>query len=97
MSSGELKYNEAQIREMIQILRNSAQQFNSLTEEMQSLARAVSDGALLGQAGEELTQAVGTVLVGAINRLSARLTERSRFVEVELEQLIKAASNMRGN
>lgn len=94
--SGELKYNEAQIREMIQILRNSAAQFNTLAGEMQGTARNVTEGALIGQAGSELSEAIGVTLVGAINRLSERLTERARFVEIELEQLIAAAANVRG-
>lgn len=88
-----LKYNETEIRTMIEILRQTAGQLRELGDDMQNVARFVQDGALLGQAGDELYNAINSTLFGATNRLAERLDERANYVSRELEQLIAAASS----
>lgn len=88
-----IQYNEPEIRTMIDILRQTAGQLRDLGDDMQSVARVVHDGALLGQAGEELYGAINSTLFGSINRLAERLDERANYVSRELDQLIAAASS----
>jgi hypothetical protein len=90
-----IQFREQEMREAIATMRRSAKELRDVIRQMQGVARNIENGALLGAGGEALQTAVQSTLCGSIDRLAQKLEERARFVEVELEQLLKAASQLR--
>lgn len=94
--AGRMQMREAEVERMIQLLRRAANEFRDVGQQMQQAARAVDDGALLGQGGMMLAQALGQTLTGAIERLAQKMEERANFVEREKEQLKRAMGESGG-
>lgn len=91
--SDKMIYDQPQIEQMIAILNRSAQELDQVKQKMQELARQVtngSEGALVGDGGDALYQAINNVLVDRIDRISVKLKERADFVQRELEQHLQA-------
>ena len=92
--SGEIKMNYAQVDEMIALLRKTAQLLNSdFKAGLESTAKAIDGGALIGDAGTEFSSGIRGTLNPAIDRLAQKLEERARYVENEKAQLLAAISD----
>lgn len=68
---------------MSDMLIQSAGQLREVQEQMVAMARLVEQGALVGQGGDMLRQAVGNTLPAAIDRLATKLEERAKYVQKE--------------
>lgn len=90
MSSREMRMNEAQVNQMIDLLRNTAKKLRDLQGETQSIARTIDDGALLGLAGQSFSRALTGPLNGSVERLAQKLEERANYVEKERDELKRA-------
>lgn len=89
----EMIYDQPAIEQMIEILNRSAQELDAVKGKMHDLARMVTDGdegALVGEGGDALFQAINNTLTDRIDRLSVKLKERADFVQRELEQHLQA-------
>lgn len=93
MGKGKIQYREAEIEQMIETLRRSAKELRDSAQVMNGVARTIDQGALLGRAGEEFTQAVSSTLSSSIERLAQELDRQARYVQRELDQLKRAAAS----
>ena len=90
----EIRFNEREMRDMIDVLRESARTLrNEVTDSVDSQAGVVDKGALLGSAGQVLSQSLRTTLNGKIDELASELERKADFVETELEQMLAAAQS----
>jgi hypothetical protein len=86
-------YDEPAIREMIDVLKKAAADLDNVKDAMQNLAKQINngdDGALEGDGGTDLAQAVNNTLSGKIDKLSIKLKERADFVQRELDEHLAA-------
>lgn len=90
-----IQFREEEMREAIAEFRRCAREMRSCGEQMRGLAKALDDGALIGQGGTAMSASLNRTLCTCIERLAQKMEERARFTEVELEQLLRAASQMR--
>ncbi|MDZ4764356.1 MAG: hypothetical protein SGI73_07355 [Chloroflexota bacterium] len=92
-------YDEPQIRQMIEVLNKAAVDLDNVKGKMQDLARQINngdEGALVGDGGTDLFNAVNNTLSDRIDRLSTKLKERGDFVERELEEHLRAVQQSSG-
>ena len=66
---------------MVRMFKQGAEQLQDTMQEMQSIANLLSDGALKGQAGEALVDAVRGPLSSAISRLVEKFNEEANDVQ----------------
>jgi len=92
MATGQMKMNEAEVNQMIDMLRQSANKLRELTNTMTGIAKVIDDGALQGAAGDAFAKSINTSLNGSIERLAVKLEERARYVEKERDELKRAMS-----
>jgi len=90
-----IQFREEEMREAIAEFRRCAREMRSCVEQIHSLARSLDEGALIGQGGTAMSEALNRNMCGSIERLAQKMEERARFTETELEQLLRAASQMR--
>lgn len=93
--SGEIKFKEDQMRQAIDHMRRAAKQLRQTISQTQSFAGMIEKGALVGEAGTQFQTAIKSTLNSKIEEVAQKLEEQARFMEVELEQLLKAASKLR--
>ncbi len=93
--SGEIKFKEDQMRQAIDHMRRDAKQLRQTISQTQNLAGMIEKGALVGEAGTQFQSAIKSTLNSKIEEIAQKLEEQARFMEVELEQLLKAASKLR--
>jgi hypothetical protein len=93
--SGEIKFDEGKMRLAIDHMRRGAKELRQTIHQTQGLAGLIEKGALVGEAGTQLQTIIKGTLNGKIEEIATKLEEQARFMEVELEQLIKAASKLR--
>lgn len=67
--------------EMKRTFEQGREQLQDTMSEMQSLANALEDGALLGRGGEAFTEAIRTKLCPAISRLTDKFEELAGDIE----------------
>jgi len=93
--SGEIKFDEGKMRLAIDHYRRGAKELPQTINQTQNLAGLIEKGALVGQAGTQFQTSIKSTLSSKIEEIATKLEEQARFTEVELEQLIKAASKLR--
>jgi len=93
--SGEIKFDEAKMRQAIDHMRRGAKELRQTIQQTQTLAGLIEKGALVGEAGTQFQTSIKSTLNSKIEDIAQKLEEQARFTEVELEQLIKAASKLR--
>ena len=76
----EIKLNYQMADEMVATFKKGAEQLETTSKEMQSIAATLEDGALLGRAGTTFTDAVRNKLCPAINNLTAKFNELAKDV-----------------
>lgn len=90
-----IQFREEEMREAIAEFRRCSKELRDSIQQMRAISKSVDDGALVGQGGTALSGAVGRTLSASTERLAQKLEERARVMEVELEQLLQAASQLR--
>ncbi len=90
-----IQFREEEMRQGIAELRKGAKIMRGTCEKSKNLAKALDDGGFQGKAGETLSAAFAKTLPASVERLAQKMEERARVMEVELEQLLKAASQLR--
>ena len=90
-----IQFREEEMREAIAEFRRCAKEMRESTQQMQAIAKQLDDGSLIGVGGQAFSGALNRTLCGCVERLAQKMEERARFAEVELEQLLVAASQMR--
>ena len=93
--SGEIKFDESKMRLAIDHMRRGAKELRQTIHQTQGLAGLIEKGALVGEAGTQFQTIIKSTLNSKIEEIATKLEEQARFMEVELEQLIKAASKLR--
>jgi response regulator RpfG family c-di-GMP phosphodiesterase len=90
-----IQFREEQMREAIAAMRKSAKEFREVVRELQRVSKIVDDGALEGRAGIAMSASIRNTACPRIEQLAQKLEEQARFAEQELEQMKKAASQLR--
>lgn len=90
-----IQFREEEMREAIASFRRSAKELRDVAQQMTGISNVIEQGALVGQGGEAFKQSLSHTLNPAIERLAQKLEERARVAETELEQMLKAASQLR--
>lgn len=93
--SGEIKFDESKMRLAIDHMRRGAKELRTTIHATQNLAGLIEKGALVGEAGVQFQTSIKSTLNSKIEDIAQKLEEQARFTEVELEQLLKAASKLR--
>ena len=93
--SGEIKFDEAKMRQAIDHMRRGAKELRHTIHQTQGLASIIEKGALVGEAGTQFQTSIKSSLNSKIEEIAQKLEEQARFAEIELEQLLKAASKLR--
>jgi len=93
--SGEIKFDEGKMRYAIDHMRREAKELRNTVQATQGLAGLIEKGALVGEAGVQFQTTIKSTLNPKIEEIAAKIEEQARFMEVELEQLLKAASKLR--
>ena len=83
-----IKMDYGLMEEMSKTFDQGAEQLNETLSEVQSLAQALEDGALLGRSGDAFADAIKSQLCKAIARLEEKFKELSRDIQ-------KAAQDMK--
>lgn len=90
-----IQFKEREMREAIAEIRKSATELGTMAEDFSNTANWSAQEALKGDAGEALKTAMQNTLVDRTNKLSEALKKQAAFAEKELEQMIKAAAQLR--
>jgi len=93
--SGEIKFDEAKMRQAIDHMRRGAKELRNTATQTQNIAGLIEKGALVGDAGTQFQTSIKSTLNTKIEEIAQKMEEQARFMEVELEQLLKAASKLR--
>jgi hypothetical protein len=93
--AGEIKFDESKMRLAIDHMRRGAKELRNVIGQTNGLAGMIEKGALVGEAGTQFQTSIKSTLNVKIEDVAAKLEEQARFAEVELEQLLKAASKLR--
>lgn len=93
--SGEIKFDEGKMRLAIDHMRRGAKELRTTIHATQNLAGLIEKGALVGEAGTQFQTSIKSTLNSKIEEIAQKLEEQARFMETELEQLLKAASKLR--
>lgn len=93
--AGEIKFDESKMRLAIDHMRRGAKDLRNTISQTTNLAGLIEKGALVGEAGTQFQTSIKSTLNVKIEDIAAKLEEQARFAEVELEQLLKAASKLR--
>lgn len=83
-----IKMDYRQMQDMSRTFKDSAQQLEATTSEIQRLAQILANGALVGDAGETFCHGLDNVLIPALRRL------KDKFVELEGD-IIGAMADLR--
>jgi uncharacterized protein YukE len=75
---------------MIRIFNQGSEQLENTNQEMQSIANALEDGALLGRGGEAFTDAIRSKLCPAISRLNDKFQELAADVQKAIDYMQQA-------
>ena len=90
-----VQFKENEMREAIAHLRRSAKELRECGRQMGSVSNMIQQGALVGDGGTQFQTIIKSSLNSKIEDIAQKLEEKARFAEVELEQLLKAASQLR--
>lgn len=93
--TAKIQFREKEMRDAIAVLRRSAKDLRQTAQVINGIGNTISQGALVGVAGTSLQTALTKTLNAKIEELAQKLEEKARFAEVELEQMLKAASQLR--
>jgi len=93
--TGESKLYKDKMQLAIDHMRRGAKELRTTIHATQNLAGLIEKGALVGEAGTQFQSSIKSTLNSKIEDIAQKLEEQARFTEVELEQLLKAASKLR--
>jgi WXG100 family type VII secretion target len=85
-----IKMDYGLMREMSQTFDQSVEQLENTMQEMQSIANALEDGALLGRGGTAFTEAIRDKLCPSIARMTDKFKELSTDIEQAMEDMQEA-------
>lgn len=85
-----IKMDYGLMEEMSQTFDQSVEQLENTMQEMQSIANAMEDGALLGRGGAAFTEAIRDKLCPSIARLTDKFQELSADVDQAMEDMRSA-------
>lgn len=85
-----IKMDYGLMREMSQTFDQSVEQLENTMQEMQSIANALEDGALLGRGGAAFTEAIRDKLCPSIARITDKFKELSTDIEKAVEDMQEA-------
>jgi len=84
------------MEEMSRTFQQGAQQLQQTMQEMQAIATALEDGALLGLGGESFVEGIRSKLVPAISRLESKFNELDRDVRAAMRYAMQADIESKG-
>jgi hypothetical protein len=93
--TAKIQFREKEMRDAIAVFRRSAKDLRQTAQQINGIGNTINQGALVGVAGTALQMALTKTLNTKIEELAQKLEEKARFAEVELEQMLKAASQLR--
>ncbi len=93
--TAKIQFKEHEMRTAIAQLRRGAKELRECIHQTQSFAGLIEKGALVGEAGTQFQTIIKSTLNSKIEDIAQKLEEQARFAEIELEQLLKAASQLR--
>jgi WXG100 family type VII secretion target len=96
MSYDEIKLVYPLAEDMIRTFKEGVEQLQDTLSEMQSVANALEDGALLGQGGQAFTEAIRGKLCPAIGRLTDKFEELAEDVQDAIDFMREADEKSKG-
>jgi uncharacterized protein (DUF885 family) len=97
MASGiDISINEAHMDRMSNLLRNAGKQFEDVKDEMLRIAAKIDNGALQGQAGDELSAVLRSAANAQVNQLSQKMDELAKLIDRNVEQHREAVARAKG-
>jgi uncharacterized protein YukE len=81
----EIRMDYDMMEQMIQVLRQSAQQLEDTVGDMQNVATVLENGALLGMGGDAFSDAIRSNLCPAVSRLIERCRDRAEYAQTEMD------------
>lgn len=90
-----IQFREEEMRQAIAEFRRCAKELRACGDQMTGIANQIQQGALIGRAGEHFQTSIQRTLNPKIEELAQKLEEKARFAEIELEQMLKAAGQLR--
>lgn len=88
--SDKISMNYEQVDDMIRALQQAIEQLQNTNTETDSIAAALEDGALIGDGGAAMCDALRGRLSPAVDRLIERFEQMIQMVEREKQQLMDA-------
>jgi len=76
--------------QMIKILNEACNQLHDTVGEVEGIANALEGGALLGKAGDAMSNGIRKQLIGSITRLIEGLQDGARYVAMERDDMLAA-------
>ncbi len=93
--TAKIQFKENEMREAIVHIRRCAKELRETARQMANVSNMIQQGALIGEGGTQFQTVIKSSLNSKIEDIAQKLEEKARFAEVELEQLLKAASQLR--
>ncbi|MBZ0307128.1 MAG: WXG100 family type VII secretion target [Anaerolineae bacterium] len=90
-----IQFREHEMRQAIAEFRRCAKELRACGDQMNGVANQIQQGALVGRAGTHFQTSIQRTLNPKIEELAQKLEEKARFAEIELEQMLKAAGQLR--
>ena len=90
MTGDVIKLDYQKAEDMIRTFRQGAEQLQQTMQEMQAIATTLEGGALLGEAGGGLVEALRGTLVPTIGKLHAKFEELSNDVGLAIRYMQEA-------
>lgn len=85
-----IKMDYGMMEDMAKTFLQGVEQLEDTNQEMQSIANAMEDGALLGQGGQAFTDAIRTKLCPAIARLTDKYQELAQDIQQAMSDMKSA-------
>jgi len=86
-------WNEDQITQMIQVLRASEKQLQTVITAVDAAAKNIEAGTMIGAAADELVRGLRSTLRPAIDRMCQDLVKQAQYVQNELDQHNRASGH----
>jgi len=93
--STKIQFREREMREAIASMQQSCKKLDEMNQYFMERAGWAEKEALQGEAGISLKNAITGKLCPSISQLSIAIGEQVKFAQIELDQMIKAASQLR--
>jgi len=96
MSTDIIKLDYGLADEMIQTFKKGVEQLQDTMQEMQAQANALEEGALLGQGGDAMVDAIRSKLCPAISKLTEKFEELAQDVAAAVKYMQEADRASKG-